>query len=146
MDLEKKIESRVHPAQMDAAIFAHLALPAQLPQSEDGNLDAIEACLVDHLLATARTMRDLPSHEALGPRCLIVSKAVNSGGIVNKSKFLAELGHLGVGNALVLYIRSQNAALLIHRLAGYIYYTWLFTYTLVSVLTISSSTTVLLTK
>ena len=126
---------------MDAAIFAHLALPAQLPQSEDANLDAIEVCLVDHLLVTARTMRDLPSHEALGPRsskdvnawesirqCLIVSKAVNSGGIVNKSKFLAELGHLGVGNALVLYIRSQNAALLIHRLAGYIYSTWLVTY------------------
>lgn len=123
---------------MDEALFNHLALPPRLPHGEDPNLDAIEASLVDWLIDGARFMQERdgrgPSTYYQGPakeltasaawssilQCLVSSKAVNRDGRINRTRLLTEMSCMTGTNALVLHIRSQNAALLIHRFSEYV--------------------------
>ncbi|KAK0642864.1 hypothetical protein B0T16DRAFT_354150 [Cercophora newfieldiana] len=117
---------------MDSALFHHFALPQRLPGAEDNKLDEVEALLVDHLVRAADRVRrpagrethDYPLRENVTSawssvaNFLTASKTVNRGGLVNSAKLRTELGCLGVGGALLLYIRSQNAALFVYRLAS----------------------------
>lgn len=113
---------------MEKLLFHHLALPQHLPHTEDANLDDVEARLTDHLLAAVRLMRDSAAGDELRSeassvwerlrQCLIVSKTVTRDGRVNKTRLLSELRRMTALDAIFLDIRSQNAALLIHRLSG----------------------------
>jgi hypothetical protein len=111
---------------MDRSIFCHLALPERLPHSENADLDEIEAGLIDRALVSACRMqnvaaeesnlRDKASHAWECIRlCLLASKCANRRGRVSKRELLSEIASMTVPGALLLYIRSQNAALLVHR-------------------------------
>ncbi|KAK3356620.1 hypothetical protein B0T25DRAFT_603140 [Lasiosphaeria hispida] len=121
---------------MDCSLFNHLALPPRLPSGEDPNINEIEDSAIDLLLAGAQLLRGGPSTFASHPdngqtlqtnkasndawesvhRCLEASKLVNRRGQVNKLDLVSRLRCMTATDALVLHIRSQNAALLIHRL------------------------------
>ncbi|KXX81310.1 hypothetical protein MMYC01_201930 [Madurella mycetomatis] len=114
---------------MNESVFHHLALPQRLPHSEEANLDEIEAALIDQLITATRLMHDSqrggPTLQSKASdawesirRCLVVSKAVNRGGKVNREKLLWELRSMAPSDALLLHVRSQNAALFMHRISS----------------------------
>jgi hypothetical protein len=110
---------------MEKSVFNHLALPQNLPHSEDARLDDVEVWLTDHLLMAVRLMRDSAAGDDLRSEtssvwerlreCLVVSKAVTRDGRVDKMRLLSELRRMTARDAILVDIRSQNAALLIHR-------------------------------
>jgi hypothetical protein len=115
---------------MEQSLFNHFALPQRIPHSEDANLDEIEIHLADHLLAATRTIEkcvgDQPnlwsnwtSTTVWGSirQCLATSKVVNHGGRVNQMRLLSALASMTPSDIVLLHIRSQNAAVLIHRLS-----------------------------
>lgn len=112
---------------MEQSVFHHFALPERLPDSEDANLNEVEAKLTDHLLVAVRIMRDYAAGDELRSdvssiwerlrQCLVVSKAVTRDGKVDRTRLLSELRGMNALSAILLDIRSQNAALLIHRLS-----------------------------
>ncbi|KAM7221941.1 hypothetical protein V8F06_002692 [Rhypophila decipiens] len=116
------------------AVFNHLALPHCLPQREDAKLDEIEKYLLNHLITSARLMRDVArnGHE-LDPdfvlktsnawssimRCLAAAKTLHINQHVNRTRLLSELASFNTDtDVLVVHIHSQNAAVLIHRLGS----------------------------
>ncbi|KAK4227346.1 hypothetical protein QBC38DRAFT_417082 [Podospora fimiseda] len=126
--------------EVDKSLFYHLALPPQLPQREDPDprVINIEEILVARLVAAVRAVEAAPRHnhiqgvtcDATNPqslnlvtawesirKCLTVSRMVNSGGRVNKTRLLPEIRGVTQtpNNVLILYIRAQNAGLIIHR-------------------------------
>ena len=112
---------------MEQSVFHHFALPERLPASEDANLNDIEARLTDHLLVAIRIMRDAATGDQSRSnvssiwerlrQCLGISKAVTRDGRVDRTLLLSELRGMTALGAILLDIRSQNAALLIHRLS-----------------------------
>lgn len=122
---------------MERTIFNHLALPPRLPGAEDANIDEVEASIAARLVAACRLMfatttafhpspavgsGRLTASEAWNTidRAISASHIVNKGGRVNKPHLLAQLRSLALATSsrpevLVLHIRRQNAAVLIHR-------------------------------
>ncbi len=105
---------------MEKSIFPHLALPQQLPQHEDRNLDAVEANLLHRLTAASLVMRGVEGHYASfiwGVIHNFLSEAthINDGGKVDRLTLRSTLASLPEPGACLVYIRSQNAAILIHR-------------------------------
>lgn len=123
---------------MERTVFNHLALPQRLPGAEDANIDEVEATIAARLVAACRLMfatttafhpnsavgsgRRLTASDAWNTidRAISASRSVNKGGRVNKPRLLAQLESLARATssrpeALVLHIRRQNAAILIHR-------------------------------
>lgn len=111
---------------MEPFLFPHLALPQRLPHAQEGNLNNVELALVDRLILDAQRMRDAHGFGTSRSAdawesirlCLSCSKDLNRGGLVDRVKLLSEFQQLRARNALIVYIRSQNAALMIHRLSG----------------------------
>lgn len=109
---------------MEKLLFHHLALPQQLPHAEDADLSAIEASLTDQLLVAVSLMRD-SARDALQSgsccvwervrQCLAVSKAILNDGRVDRIRLLSALRTIQPLEVLLLHVRNQNAALLIHR-------------------------------
>jgi len=115
---------------MDAAIFHHLALPPQLPQKEDENLPDIEDGLAQRLITSARKMltapRGNPEYQMGAVKawgsiqlCLTNSQVINKNVALNKQSTREALANLDSHGALAIYVKSQNAALLIHRIHRY---------------------------
>lgn len=112
---------------MEQSLFNHFALPQRLPNCEDANLNEVEARLTDHLVRAVGLMRDFAARDELRfdvssiwerlRQCLVVSKNVTRDGRVDKTRLLSELRGMTALGAVLLDIRSQNAALLIHRLS-----------------------------
>ncbi|KAK4169727.1 hypothetical protein QBC43DRAFT_37606 [Cladorrhinum sp. PSN259] len=105
---------------MDKSLFHHLALPPRLPQREDPHLDDVEESLVHQLIGAARSM--VASHETANSttwesvrKCLAISRSINSGGRINKTRLMAEMKAMYPKDFLILHIRSQNAGLIVHR-------------------------------
>lgn len=120
---------------MERALFHHLALPAHLPQSEDSNLDDIEASLRDRLIDSARSIQDVapymfgsgrklgtPGLGASIQSLLESSAAFTQCGKINSIQLAYELKSLSAkdGTTLLVYVRGQNAAIMFHRLPGYV--------------------------
>jgi len=122
---------------MERTVFHHLALPQRLPGAEDANIDEVEATIAGRLVAACRLMFATTTafhpNLASGPgqstasdtwstieRAVSTSHSVNKGGRINKPRLLAQLESLARATssrpeALVLHIRRQNAAILIHK-------------------------------
>jgi hypothetical protein len=101
------------------ALVNHLALPPQLPQCQDREIEKVEAALTDRLINAAKLMRDLPGN----PRSLVwdsVYRSLEAGksAVVNhrleKFSLVRALQNLANTEYLVVYIRNQNAAVLIY--------------------------------
>ncbi|KAK4234701.1 hypothetical protein C8A03DRAFT_18447 [Achaetomium macrosporum] len=116
---------------MEQSLFNHFALPQSIPHSEDADLDGVELNLNDYLFTATRvienSVRDQPTlwfnwksttvWESI-QECLTTSKKVNRGGRVNQMKLLLALSRMTASDIVLLHIRSQNAAILIHRLSS----------------------------
>ncbi|KAK3290215.1 uncharacterized protein B0H64DRAFT_350596 [Chaetomium fimeti] len=112
---------------MERSLFHHLALPQRLPHSEDANLYDVEARLTEQLLVAVRLMRDSAVGDQIRleassvwerlRQCLVVSSAITRDNRVDRVRLLSEFRRMAALNAILLDIRSQNAALLIHRLS-----------------------------
>ncbi len=105
---------------VDEALLNHLALPLQLPQRQDLHLDAVEAALVDHLVAAAKHMRDLSGHPAQAlwdsvSRSFRASRTFVSRGRLEKASLAEELRRVVDFDFLFLHVRSQNAAVFIQQ-------------------------------
>lgn len=113
-----------------------MALPPCLPHREDPKLDEIELRFLDHLVASVHSMRDMTSASDLNSlepeahlkvvhawesiaRGLIASRAVHVRQQVNRSRLLSELRRMTANDFLIIHVHSQNAALVVHRLAEY---------------------------
>ncbi|KAK3307698.1 uncharacterized protein B0T15DRAFT_415095 [Chaetomium strumarium] len=116
---------------MEHSLFHHFALPQNIPHSEDANLDDVETHLANHLLAATRTIEgcvgdqpnlwlDWKSTTVWGSirQSLATSRSVNRGGRVNQMRLLWALASMTPSDIVLLHIRSQNAAVLIHRLSS----------------------------
>ncbi|KAM0337653.1 hypothetical protein ACHAPQ_002878 [Fusarium lateritium] len=106
---------------LNDALYNHLVLPPQLPHRQDSNLNEIENAITDRLLASVKHLRDLPNND-LGyvwssvERGLLATKSIHSGGHVDRTSLVRELNDVfGESDFLVVYVRSQNCALYIHR-------------------------------
>lgn len=105
------------PPSVPASVFNHVALPAQLPQRAETNVAEIETALVDYLAKAAGIMEAVMPG-AGGPwqailRCLDRCKAINMGGLVDRTRLVATLRQMTAGDLLVLRVAAQNAAVVI---------------------------------
>ncbi|KAL5394242.1 hypothetical protein PMIN06_006008 [Paraphaeosphaeria minitans] len=106
-------------------LYQHVALPRDVPGREDRNLCAVEAALLDRILQAVEAIIPLVPQEhtqfvELLQSTLISSKAINLGGTLDKGLLAQELADLGEKRALLLYVKEQNAAILMYKEAGYI--------------------------
>ncbi|CAJ2504457.1 Uu.00g118510.m01.CDS01 [Anthostomella pinea] len=103
-----------------ANLFNHVALPAQLPQQQDGNINLVEKALVDRLLKAAKTMRDAQDGEgwhiwdSLG-RTLLLCRQMNIGGKMERSQLSLQLRDLPKGGLVILNVAAQNAGISIYK-------------------------------
>ncbi|OAG11713.1 uncharacterized protein CC84DRAFT_1133705 [Paraphaeosphaeria sporulosa] len=77
-------------------LYQHVALPRDVPGTEDRNLCAVEAALLDRILQAATNLE----------------------GTLDKDLLAQELADLGDKRALLLYVKEQNAAILVYKDAG----------------------------
>ncbi|KAH7018186.1 uncharacterized protein B0I36DRAFT_394922 [Microdochium trichocladiopsis] len=103
------------PPSVQASVFHHVTLPAQLPQRADNNIAEIETALVDYLLRAANIMKSAAQD---GPwesisRCLERCKTINMGGLVERTRLTACLRQMVAGDFLVIRIAAQNAAVFV---------------------------------
>ncbi|KAL5404578.1 hypothetical protein PMIN03_009064 [Paraphaeosphaeria minitans] len=104
-------------------LYQHVALPRDVPGREDRNLCAVEAALLDRILQAVEAIIPLVPQEhtqfvELLQSTLISSKAINLGGTLDKGLLAQELADLGEKRALLLYVKEQNAAILMYKEAG----------------------------
>jgi hypothetical protein len=106
-------------------LYNHVALPRQVPGTHDRNLLAIEAALLDRIIEAVETIAPLVSREhthfvELIKCTLASSKAINTGGTIDKDLLANELDCLKDERALLLYVKEQNAAVLVYRDTRYV--------------------------
>ncbi|ORY62516.1 uncharacterized protein BCR38DRAFT_467122 [Pseudomassariella vexata] len=102
------------------SIFDHVALPLQLPQQQDANIQAVESALLDRLVCASCVMRDVDggrNHQIWESirRSLTVCKSVNIGGRLERSRLLLHLREVASSDFLILHVSMQNAGLIIRR-------------------------------
>ncbi|KAG9228031.1 hypothetical protein BJ875DRAFT_529478 [Amylocarpus encephaloides] len=106
--------------QLLEPIFHHLALPPQLPERQENNLDKIGEALADRLLCASIALRDA-TYEQFGPcfdavrRVILTAKTINAGGKLNQISLLKAFRELQGNDLLIVHVAEQNAALLIRR-------------------------------
>lgn len=102
------------------ALFAHLTFPSKLPSKADVD----DAAVASHVLKLARgaaeAIRDCPEQPDRDlwnriARALISCQALHSSGWLSKDSLFDAFQNLDPGNFLLLHVKSQNAALFIHR-------------------------------
>lgn len=102
------------------SLVNHVALPQKIPGKQDSWIDKIEHELLDRLLDSTRTLRDLTegdvSHRWERVRLIIQNcKASNAGNKLNKASLLTSFRNLDENDVLILHVNEQNAGLLIRR-------------------------------
>lgn len=102
------------------SIFNHVALPPQLPGTQEKRTEAVERALTEHLLEASRIVRDLPKNSFSNEwdcmyRLLQTCKVVNAGSKLDKTSLLTEFQRLECSDLLMLHVTEQNAGILIRR-------------------------------
>lgn len=92
---------------------------------EDHNLCAIEAALLDRILQTVESIMPLVPREhthfvEIIQSTLTSSKAINVGDTLDKDLLAQELADLKDKRALLLYVKQQNAAVLVYKDTEYV--------------------------
>jgi hypothetical protein len=105
---------------VDDLLLNHLSLPPELPQRQDSNLEKIETALISRLEDAANCMSGLPgntSHDIWSSVWLFLAtlRRFTAYGRLDKTAIQAKLIKLDTGGLLTLYVRAQNAAILIYR-------------------------------
>ncbi|KAI0836841.1 hypothetical protein F5Y06DRAFT_95513 [Hypoxylon sp. FL0890] len=109
------------PAGVLKSIFNHVALPARLPSRSESNTEDIERGLLDRLIVAAKLMRDIQDGicwqvwDSLR-QSLLLSKALNVGGKLERSQLTSYLRSLGHRDVVILHVAAQNAGIIIHKL------------------------------
>ncbi|KAH8896015.1 hypothetical protein GQ53DRAFT_854400 [Thozetella sp. PMI_491] len=108
------------PAQHDEALINHLALPPQLPQREDGEISGLESRIISRLIRASKSMRDLRDNSRTETwdavrRSLEASKRITVIERLERASLVSEFQNLSPDTFLPVYIRAQNAALLIYQ-------------------------------
>ncbi|KAF2832658.1 hypothetical protein CC86DRAFT_92549 [Ophiobolus disseminans] len=101
-------------------VFHHVVLPRNLPGGEDRNLHQVEAEILRRLNDAVKQLAlhaPTDDHASLGKIRLALStcSALNVEGTIEKNMLLKELQQLEGGQALILHVTEQNAALLIYK-------------------------------
>lgn len=98
------------------AVFNHVVLPACVPQKED-DLDPIDRNLIDRLITSVRQYIKISPNNRLD--WILISlqscKALNVSGGLQRASLLTEFQGLRPKAVLILYIKQQNAGLLVRR-------------------------------
>ncbi|KAJ4350053.1 uncharacterized protein N0V89_008674 [Didymosphaeria variabile] len=105
-------------------LYNHVALPRDVPGKEDSNLGAIEAALLDRILRAVEEIAPLvpQDHTQIVDAIkgtLTSSRAVNVGGTLDKDILVQEIDQLSDRRALLLYVKEQNAAVLVYKDTGF---------------------------
>ncbi|KAL1610088.1 hypothetical protein SLS60_001753 [Paraconiothyrium brasiliense] len=104
-------------------LYNHVALPRDVPGKEDSNLVAIEAALLDRILRAVEEIAPLVPQDHTQfidaiKGTLTSSRAINVGGTLDKDILVKEIDQLSDQRALLLYVKEQNAALLVYKDIG----------------------------
>jgi hypothetical protein len=108
------------PAQFLLQLYHHVVLPRDVPGREDRNLARIESELLERLIRAVKAIAPfLPEGDrAFVDRVrlsLTTAKTLNIGGHIDKQILIKEVGSLEGNNVLILFVKEQNAALLVYR-------------------------------
>lgn len=106
--------------QLLQTLFRHVNLPPCLPGKRDSNEQGIEFELVKRLLDASMLMDDVGDLRALEvwtrlKRTLESCKRLYYGDI-NKSSLFYCFRRIEIGDFLIIYVREQNAGLLVRRI------------------------------
>jgi hypothetical protein len=101
-------------------LYNHVALPSQLPGTEDARIDEISNGLIIRLLDASRHLKDLTTSDLYFPwdsirRSLQTCKTLNLGGKLNSESLVSAFRALQHNEIIILHISEQNAGLLIRR-------------------------------
>ncbi|PWY88271.1 hypothetical protein BO70DRAFT_419943 [Aspergillus heteromorphus CBS 117.55] len=101
-----------------ADTFRHVALPPKLPGKQDKDPTEVDGELITRLRHAIQDLTSATDEEAKGvwssiDQTLGTFCTVNNDGMVNKAALLGAFGKLRPGNAVIVYVAEQNAALLI---------------------------------
>ncbi|PYI29021.1 hypothetical protein BP00DRAFT_480116, partial [Aspergillus indologenus CBS 114.80] len=100
-------------------IFHHVALPPQLPGSQDREPQKVERGLIERLRKAVRTLRDhtdadtSPAWESLD-KTLKECREINDGR-VHKTALLSAFQRLSPDHAIIVHVVEHNAALFFHQ-------------------------------
>ncbi|EPS41761.1 hypothetical protein H072_4291 [Dactylellina haptotyla CBS 200.50] len=102
------------------AVFNHIVLPPQLPNTEDGDVDAVSTALINLVSSAVQDVRKLTHdrcHDQLYyvHQSLVNHQKVSISGAINKQILLQQLRSLEDKHQIILHVTKQNAALLIRR-------------------------------
>ncbi|KAI1637344.1 hypothetical protein F4809DRAFT_649926 [Biscogniauxia mediterranea] len=103
-------------------LFNHVALPAQLPQQADSDLEVrgIESALIERLLRASKLLANYQegicwhTWEAVR-QSLLVCKSLNIGGKLDKDQLVLHLQQLQDQGLIILHVAYQNAGILIYK-------------------------------
>ncbi|RYP67972.1 hypothetical protein DL769_005619 [Monosporascus sp. CRB-8-3] len=114
------METSPTPAKYLRSLFNHIALPAKLPQRQDGDLGGIQSALVDRLVDACKIMRD--SQEGLCRQIwdslrisLQSCKILNVNGRLERSQLMSHLRRMQTSDVIILHVDTQNAGIFIHK-------------------------------
>jgi hypothetical protein len=112
--------SQAGEPSLTAALYYHLAMPAKVPVHPDSNPELVEEALLKRLKLAAQRMKWVSAsssgdHWGKIERCLSVYKRTHAAGCLDKTILLSELRAMRHDDLFILYLRSQNAALLIYQ-------------------------------
>lgn len=104
-------------------LLNHVAFPEQLPLRQDADIRALEMDLVDSLIQAAEALVDTAPDADRGiwedvRKSLIVARTLNNDTDLEgleKASILESFRQLAPTASLILYVREQNAGLLIKR-------------------------------
>ncbi|KAF2871478.1 hypothetical protein BDV95DRAFT_493867 [Massariosphaeria phaeospora] len=100
--------------------YYHAVLPRDVPGQEDKHLYLIDVALLDRLVGAVKAITPLvplvyqPQVNAIR-LTLTSTKSLNVEGKIDKNLLIKELRELEGGQALILHVTEQNAALLLYR-------------------------------
>ncbi|KAI0593909.1 hypothetical protein F4775DRAFT_607001 [Biscogniauxia sp. FL1348] len=103
-------------------LFNHVALPAQLPQKADSDVEVrgIESALIERLLRASKLLANYQdgicwhTWEAVR-QSLLVCKSLNIGGKLDKDQLVLHLQQLQDQGLVILHVAYQNAGILIYK-------------------------------
>jgi hypothetical protein len=112
------------PRALLHSVYQHVVLPRDVPGIEDANLHEIEAEIIYRLEVAAKELildapeDDIAKLDAI--RLMLTTCAsLNANGMIDKTMLVEAFRQLQEGQALLLHVTEQNAALLIYPLSRY---------------------------
>ncbi|KAI0393574.1 hypothetical protein F5Y17DRAFT_466837 [Xylariaceae sp. FL0594] len=102
------------------SVFNHLVLPPEIPGAQEGDQESIARHILERLVRAITTLQNITEESPWRDACQALQRSFETcidlnNGPLDRCRLLKQLQSLSPGQVLILYVREQNAGLLIRR-------------------------------